>query len=549
MGYLLLGIELLVAGWLAIALLAVLSGRLRSSVARGFLNVGSWVVVLAPFAVATFIGLVIRTWGTRPFWFWPLVTIDVLLFGGAVIVWVLGRRAGRRWQAAKARGEEPAEVDSQVWSLARLGIALAIVLLLASATFRSLDAAVQQQMSDVRTEAETLAVSVMPTPVPERENAAGLYRQLGEHFRYVAWPEVYQNAGEELGVRPLPEIHEPVDFASAELGEFLQQQSGVRELLLEASAREGCNFLRDYTRPSFWILLPEIQWMSQSASLLAIDARYRAATGDFAGALDNIKALYRIADHTASDPFIVATAVAISIDRLAMKTLEYVLSRGNFDAALLAALHIELGTSQYMRLRRARRMEEAMFMAACGDFVNLGQLASIADTMDPSKFGVLYRIFMVPQDLAGLRQYSSDLDGAFDGGMTLEESLKRAREVQMELDSHPPGFVAKALRSDAAIFIALAVRGEAARRLARTGQALYLYRAEHGEFPDDLQKLTPDFLPFVPRDPFDGKPLQLRNTPRGCVVYCAGLEKLEGDRETYLQGVQEEQLEFECTAH
>jgi hypothetical protein len=49
--------------------------------------------------------------------------------------------------------------------------------------------------------------------------------------------------------------------------------------------------------------------------------------------------------------------------------------------------------------------------------------------------------------------------------------------------------------------------------------ALIAYRADHGEYPDELAELIPDYLPFVPVDPYsghefeyrpDGLPLELR---------------------------------------
>lgn len=38
--------------------------------------------------------------------------------------------------------------------------------------------------------------------------------------------------------------------------------------------------------------------------------------------------------------------------------------------------------------------------------------------------------------------------------------------------------------------------------------ALRGYQMEHGSLPDQLEKLTPDFLPKLPIDPYDGKPLR-----------------------------------------
>lgn len=49
-------------------------------------------------------------------------------------------------------------------------------------------------------------------------------------------------------------------------------------------------------------------------------------------------------------------------------------------------------------------------------------------------------------------------------------------------------------------------RFEIAVRIAAS--ACQSYKAKYGEFPADLPSLVPEFLPEVPRDPYDGKPLR-----------------------------------------
>ena len=36
------------------------------------------------------------------------------------------------------------------------------------------------------------------------------------------------------------------------------------------------------------------------------------------------------------------------------------------------------------------------------------------------------------------------------------------------------------------------------------------YRLDHGEYPDSLAALVPDYLPFVPIDPYSGEPFEYR---------------------------------------
>jgi hypothetical protein len=56
----------------------------------------------------------------------------------------------------------------------------------------------------------------------------------------------------------------------------------------------------------------------------------------------------------------------------------------------------------------------------------------------------------------------------------------------------------------------------------RTMQALLAverYRQQHRAWPADLARLVPQFLPAVPLDPYDGKPIRYRVTPESATVY------------------------------
>jgi hypothetical protein len=59
------------------------------------------------------------------------------------------------------------------------------------------------------------------------------------------------------------------------------------------------------------------------------------------------------------------------------------------------------------------------------------------------------------------------------------------------------------------------IRTVAATRIIVTAIALKRYQLKHAEYPESLSALTPEFLPAVPRDPIDGKPLRYRRNSDG----------------------------------
>ncbi|HVX60544.1 MAG TPA: hypothetical protein VHC19_08080 [Pirellulales bacterium] len=70
-------------------------------------------------------------------------------------------------------------------------------------------------------------------------------------------------------------------------------------------------------------------------------------------------------------------------------------------------------------------------------------------------------------------------------------------------------------------------RGKAQRDAVRCAIAIERYRRLHGELPQTLDALAPEFLPNVPADPFDGAPLRYLRTASGCKIYSVGQDRID----------------------
>jgi hypothetical protein len=72
--------------------------------------------------------------------------------------------------------------------------------------------------------------------------------------------------------------------------------------------------------------------------------------------------------------------------------------------------------------------------------------------------------------------------------------------------------------------------------LARTAVALERYRLAHGEYPETLDALAPQFIEKVPHDVVGGQPLHYRRTPDGqFVLYSVGWNETDDDGEVVLK--------------
>ena len=72
---------------------------------------------------------------------------------------------------------------------------------------------------------------------------------------------------------------------------------------------------------------------------------------------------------------------------------------------------------------------------------------------------------------------------------------------------------------------AATARNAAQRDLVLCAIAVRQYQASRGELPASLAPLVPEFLPAVPTDPFDGRPLRMVAGEEGVVLYSVGSDQ------------------------
>ena len=90
-----------------------------------------------------------------------------------------------------------------------------------------------------------------------------------------------------------------------------------------------------------------------------------------------------------------------------------------------------------------------------------------------------------------------------------------------------------------------AAGGDARLRTARLALAAARYRAEKGELPQNLDELVPDYIPILPRDPFDGKPMKYRITDDGAVIYSIGRDDQDDNGAPWDKDAQVGDITFE----
>jgi hypothetical protein len=266
--------------------------------------------------------------------------------------------------------------------------------------------------------------------------------------------------------------------------------------------------------------LPEIQRLRAGARLLSLEAHVRAHRGDPHGAAESIHAIFMLARSLDREPILVSQLVRLAIDSIARDLLQRLLGCVDFSDQDLARLQENLRTVDY---------HEGLHRAMVGERV-IGAMAiedpgSLSDTDIPVN-GLLRMV--TTDSLAYYLEHMAKLVAATQ--KPWPEALHAAQQAGDEIDQLGKGGSLTRIRYMLALLLAPALQAvfeATARNVALNGAAdaaiaAEEYRRKNGALPERLDQLVPEFLPAVPTDPYDGRPLRYVVREGGYLVYSVG---------------------------
>ncbi len=209
-------------------------------------------------------------------------------------------------------------------------------------------------------------------------------------------------------------------------------------------------------------------------------------------------------------------AVRAAAAELIAALLDDELARGQF----VAAVHTER-TSELMRAEQVLNQTERN--------LNTGLLAVISPDIlgaaDRPLFEPIYRF-----DAARMLRYLTAVSDAVAApnwpGVQAELPVRFRPTSDMELFTHP---VLGRINMNIMWRTQLHFRTLALRRMAAVGLAVWLFEAEHGDWPDGLEELTPEYLPALPPDPFAGDDRRIAYDPyvEPPILYSVGVNGID----------------------
>jgi hypothetical protein len=340
----------------------------------------------------------------------------------------------------------------------------------------------------------------------------------------------------------------------------LSKYNPAIEELREASQLPYSRFPLNYDVMPAAILLPHLAALKRCSQVLQLRAIAELQNGESQKALDDVKLSLRLVDSIRTEPFLISHLVRIAICEITLQPIYEGLAERKWSDAQLAELDAELAKKDFLAdYEFAIRGERALCI---GDIEFLRHLHDYPQDLDLKRprFYFLSPFFSIVQMFSNLSDDGSENShtgfqllalGFGPSGWIDQNELRIARfetkwylpVVDADAKTVSPGklrdvgdALGREMRhctpENVLEKLWLPGLGGAVRKfareqisvdLARTAIALERFRLAHGNFPESLEELSPEFISQVPHDIFGGQPLHYRHTDDGqFVLYSVG---------------------------
>jgi hypothetical protein len=394
--------------------------------------------------------------------------------------------------------------------------------------------ALQAEITRIRAAGEPVTLEELwpPEIQPEGENAALLYEQASALFQEGGYEAFEGDVGMDISCDDPGSWSEE---AAAAVRLTLTQCDEALALVRRAAHMERCRFDPRWGWPPTTPLY-HYKVLRQATRALCWSAALKLHDGDGDGALEDARAAFLTSRALATDRTLISLLVQLAIIPAGLGEAQSVLERSDPPPNLLQAFLTDIEETRATlrtHLVDGYKSKRVVFLA------NLAQDLGLEDLLPAAS-----RQAAPPLPPRGLRAW---LGQPFSRGMVTGylETVPRLLELgradwvaaQPLIDSlgadtaqwrkHGARHYSQTLVAmDVPVWVGAKVaeaRSEATLAVAEAVFALRLYKAEHREYPESLDALSPAFLQAVPTDPFTSKPLVYVRQEDGFLVYSMGL--------------------------
>jgi hypothetical protein len=436
---------------------------------------------------------------------------------------------------------------------------------------------VEAYKKTLREKGEKLEISeVLPPPVPAESNgvavvqsAFALFSPLSDEWTNLPSAMRMVAPGKAMIGWAQPDVR-GYDFTNSweNIMAAAEANRPATEMLRQAMDYPAIDFQLDYNK-GFEMLLPHLAPLKRSAQRLSAAAMCDLHNGDTASATTNLCALLALVQGERDERTIISQLVRIAMAAIAASANWELLQSTNLTNAELATLQMSWEQLEFVNgaegsilMERATTVTTIKKMRASkSDFDHLmGMMVSSgASGLGGSgswleDIGDMAKSSWEKTKLAGATfmwrtswGYSDELQ-ALEGDQLILETLRTVKTNQFFQPAYTNmlnGLSAMGVTNDESWVIKLDIpdfrrifsddigalsatvrktmAAEASRRIVITAIALKRFQLKHGNYPEKLSELAPEFLAAIPLDAVDGQPLRYRRNADGTfLLYSVG---------------------------
>jgi len=334
-----------------------------------------------------------------------------------------------------------------------------------------------------------------------------------------AWQNYYRHQTNTDVAKRFPIAAQPQTPAKDVLLALSKWDSAVEELR-QASHRPYSNLPFNYEEGfnAAGTLLPFLAELKRCSQVLQLRAAAELADGQNTKALGDVALLLHLSNSLRTSPFLISALVRFAIANIALQPIWEGLAQHQWSDEQLVALDAKLAKMDFLAdYEFSMRGERAFAIAAIENERRTRELISnTGNGYTTDKLTLTPSAFFYQTELAFARMHQQWILPLVEtNSRTVSpETMRHADSaVHAELKPYSP-YKVQALMLFPAIgnavkkFAAIQVSID----LARVACALERYRLAHGEYPETLDALAPQFIGKLPHDIINGQPLHYRLT-------------------------------------
>ncbi len=340
-----------------------------------------------------------------------------------------------------------------------------------------------------------------------------------------------------LGKGQLPRLGEPMpDYIKGALRTVVRANQDALAWFAQGAGYERCRYPVDLTR-GFEAIFPDTPRLKQAVLLAAVSAIVHAEAGDGKQASDELLSGLALARSAEAEPVLLSQVFRMAEISIMITALERTLNRAEIPKESLSALAGALGKmetyeAQGEGIKRGMAGDRVCALSALANPQQLMTWLAMPDLDADVRSGGTARVQRGGKFNAEERCLEASYDeifavrqSPFPGRLKVDDLIRRrlADPVTRKLvlmGLFLPGLAGRTTQEAECL---------ARLRLATAAVALQQFRADHsGASPDALSQMTPQYLPSVPEDPFDGQPLRLVRKDQNYILYSIGPDLTDG---------------------